>query len=124
MTGHRSAKRRLRVILGGSSDFARLSRSPSADAVAPGHFRQSLRVAGSGGGAQGVEQATNVRGGHADTAVGGTIGEAHVVTVAVCSLDEHDVVHVAPALPVELRLEEWLGKWCAADRWPGPTAPG
>jgi len=69
----------------------------------------ALRV--SGGGAQGVEQATNVRGGHADTAVGGTIGEAHVVTVAVCSLDEHDVVHVAPALPVELRLEEWLGKW-------------
>jgi hypothetical protein len=68
----------------------------------------ALRV--SGGGAQGVEQATNVRGGHADTAVGGTIGEAHVVTVAVCSLDEHDVVHVAPALPVELRLEEWLGE--------------
>src|ERR1039458_4223966 len=64
----------------------------------------------SGGGAQGLEQVTNVRGGHADTTIGGTVGEVHVVTVAGCSLDEHDVVRVAPALPVELRLEDWLGE--------------
>ena len=61
-------------------------------------------------GAQGVEQVTNARGGHADTAVGGTVSEVHVVTVAVCSLDKHDVVHVAPALPVELGLEDRFGQ--------------
>jgi len=53
---------------------------------------------------------TDVRSGHADTAIGGPVGQVHVVTVAVRSLDEHDVVHVAPALPVELRLEHWLGE--------------
>ena len=53
---------------------------------------------------------TDARGCHADAAVGGTVGEVHVVTVAVRTLDEHDVVHVAPALPVEFGLEHRLGE--------------